>query len=176
MKKVFFVCFFIWMTASVKASDKPDINTIKLALEIGVESSKTTDSIYKVLIAYKSADPLIIAFTGTAEALKAKHAWNPYNKLRFIMKASKTMRKAVDGDPNNVDIRFMRFSIQHFTPVFLGYSKELDEDRKFLVQSVSKKQFGTFDSVMVQKVLKFLIDSQRCTPEELVILKKIQSS
>ncbi len=172
MKYILFLFLFVWMTGGVKASGTPDIKSIKLALELGVESSKTTDSIYKVLSAYQSADPLIIAFTGTAEALKAKHAWNPYNKLRFIMKASKTMRKAVDGDPSNVDIRFMRFSIQHFTPVFLGYSKELDEDRKFLVQSISKKQYGTFDNAMVQKVLTFLIDSQRCTPEELVILRK----
>src|SRR4051812_17303034 len=95
---------------------KEEIIDIKKAMIRAVESSSATDSLYSKLISKKSKNALIIAYVGTLEALKAKHSWNPYNKMKYVAQSRSTMKISVDKEPNNLEIRFMRFSIQHYTP------------------------------------------------------------
>ncbi len=148
-----------------------EIKEIKQAMIRAVESPATTDSLYMALTSKKSPNALVIAYIGTLEALKAKHSWNPYNKLKFVGQSQKTLQNAVEKEPHNIEIRFMRFSIQHFTPAFLGFSKELDLDRKEIVKLLKKKSFGLADATLISNIAKFMIDSKRCSPADLIVLK-----
>ena len=149
-----------------------EIKNIKEAMYRAVESSRVTDSLYSELISKKSKSPLLLAYVGTLEALKAKHAWNPYNKLKFVAQAQKTLKIAVDKESDNLEIRFMRFSIQHYTPIFLGYSKELDEDRKAITKRYRANSFGIADHLLIKSIAKFMIESKRCSPADVAILQK----
>lgn len=156
-------------------SDEPgsgEIRDIKQALYRSIESPAVTDSLYAALKAKRSGDGLMIAYTGTLEALKAKHSWNPYNKIKFVALSQKTMKRAVSRDPVNLEIRFMRFSIQHYTPSFLGFSKDLDEDRKVIAGQFRLKKFGLADAALVRNIAGFMISSERCSKDELVLFKK----
>ncbi|MEO8795190.1 MAG: hypothetical protein ABI390_06955, partial [Daejeonella sp.] len=148
-----------------------EIKEIKQAMIRAVESPKITDSLYMELTSKKSPTALVTAYIGTLEALKAKHSWNPYNKMKFVAQSQKTLQNAIEKDPHNIEIRFMRFSIQHFTPAFLGYSKELSIDRKEIVKLFKRKSFGVADSGLISNIAKFMIDSKRCSPADLAVLK-----
>lgn len=165
---LFFCCCF-----SLKANmaSSREIAEIKKALIKAVESSAITDSLYSKYQAKKGDNPMITACIGTIEALKAKHAWNPYNKMKYVAMANSTMKKAVEASSQNMEIRFMRFSIQHYTPAFLGYSKNLEEDRKALLSHYRNKTLGN-DPVLIRSIAQFIIDSKRCTPAEESLLKK----
>ena len=139
---------------------------------LAVESLQVTDSLYTQLSSRNSPSPLILAYTGTLEALKAKHSWNPYQKLKYVARSQKTLKKALKFEPNNLEIRFMRFSIQHYTPAFLGYSKELTEDRQAIIKQLGKKNFGYTDAAFRASIAKFMISSNRCTSEEVKLLRK----
>lgn len=149
-----------------------EIRNIKLAVHRAIESSSVTDSLYRVLKSRGTENPLIVGYIGTLEALKAKHSWNPYNKIRYVSLSQKTMKKAVDRDPNNLEIRFMRFTIQHNTPSFLGFSKDLEEDRKAIVRQFKNKKFGLADAPLIRNIAAFMIESDRCLKEELPVFKK----
>lgn len=157
----------------LKAEINPanEIAEIKKALIKAVESSKVTDSLYSKLQFKRGDNALMTACLGTVEALKAKHAWNPYHKMKYVAMANNTMQEAVEASSQNMEIRFMRFSIQHYTPAFLGYSKNLDEDRKAIVNHYRNKNVGN-DKILIKNIAKFIIDSNRCTPSEIAILKK----
>ncbi len=155
-----------------KPISKDEIQDIKKALIRAVESPVVTDSLYNKLISKKSKDALIIAYVGTLEALKAKHSWNPYNKIKYVAQSRSTMKISVDKEPDNLEIRFMRFSIQHYTPAFLGYSKELGEDRKAIVANFRSKTFGLADAALIQSIAGFMIKSKRCSASEILLLKK----
>lgn len=168
---IFILIFYSQNTfAEVKPAD--DIPAIKKAMVLAVEDARITDSLYLELSSKKAPSPLIIAYTGTLEALKAKHSWNPYQKVSYVARSQKTLQKAVNADPANLEIRFMRFSVQHFTPAFLGYSKELNEDRRMIIKKYSQKTFGKADQVLIKNIAGFMISSNRCTSEEIKILKK----
>lgn len=149
-----------------------EIKTIKQAMYRAIESSRVTDSLYRQLLARRTTAPLLIAYIGTLEALKAKHSWNPYNKLKFVALSQKTLKTAISREAENLEIRFMRFSIQHYTPSFLGYSKNLDEDRRMIVKQFRHRSFGVIDSALLHNIARFMIDSKRCTGDEVDLLKR----
>ncbi len=68
--------------------------------------------------------PILLAYTGAIDALKAKHAFNPFTKFSRVLSSLNTLERAVNREPNNLEIRFIRFSILHNLPGFLGYGKE----------------------------------------------------
>ncbi|WP_029287260.1 hypothetical protein [Pedobacter sp. R20-19] len=149
-----------------------EISVLKNDLVKAVEDAKLTDSLFVKLNKLSGKTALTTAYIGTLEALKAKHAWNPYSKIKYVKASQKAMQQAVNMDKENLEIRFMRFSIEHFTPSFLGFSKNLNFDRKQIVKHYQHDNFGNADQALIKNVAKFMIDSKRCTPEEVKILKK----
>lgn len=167
--------FLLLVTASNMASaqlSSGEIAALKINMVKAVENSKLTDSIYSQLIKLPNKTALVTAYVGTLEALKAKHSWNPYNKVKYVKVAQKTLQKAVNMDKENMEIRFMRFSIEHFTPSFLGLSKNLDVDKKEIIKHYQHNNFGIADKELIKNAAKFMIESNRCTINEIKILKK----
>ncbi|TDG34840.1 hypothetical protein EZJ43_16465 [Pedobacter changchengzhani] len=169
--KLFFITFLSAQVAFAQLSNN-QIATLKVNMVKAVEDSKLTDSLFLELSKLNHKSPLILGYIGTLEALKAKHAWNPYNKIKYVSRSLVTLQKAINLDGENMEIRFMRFSIEHFTPSFLGFSKDLDVDRKEIIKHYQNKNFGSANEELIKNIAKFMVDSNRCTAEELRILKK----
>ncbi|WP_421941327.1 hypothetical protein [Pedobacter sp.] len=173
-KRILFLLFsvlFVFKSAQGQLSGK-EITVLKSDMVKAVENSRLTDSLFSRLDRLPNKTALITGYLGTLEALKAKHAWNPYNKIKYVSRSLKTMKKAIAMDKENMEIRFMRFSIEHFTPSFLGFSKDLDVDRKEIVKHYQNHNFGLADETLVKNVAKFMVESKRCTAEEVKVLKK----
>jgi hypothetical protein len=160
--------------ASVSYDDlaQPNLQIIRKLLITCINSSRTTDSLYRNLGNIKNPTGLITGYMGTLEALKAKHAWNPYYKIKYLNDCEKTFKKAVINDPSNIEIRFMRFSVEHNVPGFLGYTKNLVTDRQEIIKQIDHKHYASADAALVKTIITFLIDSKRCTPAEHSILTK----
>ncbi|KQS35282.1 hypothetical protein ASG14_13925 [Pedobacter sp. Leaf194] len=174
MNKLPILLFLLFAFTNVcRAQLSPkEIARLKTDLVKAVDNAKLTDSLASKLEKLQNKTALVTAYTGTLEALRAKHTWNPYNKIKYVKVSMRTMQKAIDLDKENMEIRFMRFSIQHFTPSFLGFSKDLVVDRKEIVKHYQNNNFGIADKELIKNVAKFMIDSKRCTDQELKILKK----
>lgn len=166
---LFLFIFFCLVVHPLAAQDFPKI---KKSMVLAVDNEQITDSLFNKLSLLKSKDPLVWAYIATLEGLKAKHAWNPYSKLKYINQSSKLINIAVSAAPDNLEIRFMRFSLQHFTPAFLGFSKNLEEDKTIILRLFELKKFGHSEFDLVQNIAKFMIDSKRCTPSEVQFLKR----
>ena len=120
----------------------------------------------KVLMMKKSVDTLMTVlnevnvhaqaiyegYMGMAFMLKAKHAWNPYHKLKYFSIGKKLLESAANAQPNNIEIRYLRHTVQVNAPAFLGYRNNIYEDRLFLVENIN----DLTDSDLKQKILIFL--------------------
>jgi len=175
MKKLlFFIVFLCCLLAQVHAQPLTSIEYagIRKTIVQAVNNERITDSLLQKLKPFSEKNPLLMGYVGTLQALKSKHHWNPYSKLKYLQLATKTMNKAVAGAPMNLEIRFMRFSIQHYTPSFLGYSKQLAEDRQVLVKLYETQNFGTADAIFLKSIAQFMLESKRCTEAEKQLFKK----
>lgn len=155
------------------AMQQQDINGWRLELRRAIESKDVTDSLYNVLSNIKSKQPVVVAYIGALNGLKAKYSWNPYSKIKFINSAEDAFEQAVKNDPHNVEIRFLRFSVETNVPGFLHMDKNMDADKNEIVQQLQAKNYpdpGNKD--LTASIVKFLIDSGRCSESELQFLNK----
>ncbi len=72
------------------------------------------------------------------EILWAKHMGNPFSKLGQFKKGKKLLESVIIKYPDNIDLRFIRWSVQTHAPSFLNYSKDRLRDKEFLVHNLYK--------------------------------------
>ena len=137
-----------------------------------VDDSKTTDSLYKSLNLMPNKSPLISGYIATLQALQAKHSWNPYTKVKQVSNAEKTFGKAIIADPHNLELRFMRFSVEYHLPGFLHFSKNMDDDKQEIMTQLAKNQHATADKDLIIAVINFLLQTDTHTPAEKLDLNK----
>jgi hypothetical protein len=163
---LFAFAFFLWFNTGFAHADEPNLRHIRSLLVVCMNSSKTTDSLYKSLAAIRKPAGVITAYLATLSACKAKLSWNPYMKVKHLNNAEATYKTAVNNDPHNIEIRFLRFSVEHNVPGFLGFNKDLLTDRDEIITQLDKKNYGTGDKDLTIAIIKFLLNSKRCTPAQ----------
>lgn len=122
------------------------LNTVtsELALRdvrVKFHSSTNDESLCKKLITMlepynENNHPLYYGYRGCANMVMAKHVFNPITKLSYFKKGKKILENAIQHDKSNIELRFLRYSIQTNVPSFLGYNGNIKADRSFLQQSV----------------------------------------
>ncbi len=112
-------------------------------------------------------EPVLLAYYGVLNALKAKHVFNPFSKISYLRTALRNLDEAVKYGPYNLEVRFLRFSVLHNIPSFLGFSEKLQKDTNavFTLLTVEKK-YSDLDSETAINVIKFVIESKRLGAEQ----------
>lgn len=82
--------------------------------------------------AAKMPTALAQGYKGIAYLMMARQAWNPVSKWSYFNKGKHTLEKAIKADPNNTELRYLRFSVQTNLPSFLRYSGNIEEDEQFI--------------------------------------------
>jgi len=154
-------------------NDSPaDLKQLRQKVVLALNSGKITDSLYTALDKMSNKQPIYVAYQGILDGLKAKHSWNPYSKLKYLSTAEKVLKRAADADPHNIEIRFLRFSIEHNAPGFLGYNKNQVADRDEIIRQLNARNYGTANKPLTIQIIKFLLDSKQCTSAETETLHK----
>jgi hypothetical protein len=95
---------------------------------------------------------LQLAYFGAFNAIWAGHVFNPITKLKSFNKGKRYIEMAVKRDQGNVEIRFIRLSVQKNCPSFLGYSENLESDQQFV-----RTHMGSVGSVQLRKMMTELL-------------------
>jgi hypothetical protein len=73
-----------------------------------------------------------MGYLGGLQTIWANHVFNPINKLKTFKEGKINIEKAIKLDPDNVELRFIRLSIQKNAPSFLGYNSNINSDKEFI--------------------------------------------
>jgi hypothetical protein len=166
---IFLMCLV--QTVSAQIADQKN-KILRHQVMRAINSSKTTDSLYNVLAAMPNKSPLITGYTGTLQALKAKHHWNPYYKIKYVKDAQKTFAKAIAADPHNMEIRFLRFSVDYKLPKLLGYNKNMTADKDEIITQLIQKNYTADNKDLVITIINFLLEANTHTATEHAFLTK----
>ncbi|MCC5944135.1 MAG: hypothetical protein JJT94_04320 [Bernardetiaceae bacterium] len=129
------------------------------------ESEQATEHLGKILSETTDTKGLAKAYRAAYEALLAKHSLDPFFQFSQLQKANNLFFEAVREDSNCVELRFLRFSVQHRTPEFLGMSLQLTADRKHILAQLPI-QIDTVGKKTTIAIAEFVRDSKRCFPQE----------
>ncbi len=100
----------------------------------------------------KEKSPVYLAYLGGFQTIWANHVFNPISKLQSFKEGKNKIEQAISKEPDNVEIRFIRFSVQKNAPSFLGYSNNIIDDRNFII-----KNRDDVSSEVVQKNIEILL-------------------
>ena len=174
MRTTIFSLFILIFSFNAMAA-VPDLKKIREDYIASINDSEKAEVLCSQLQAIKNPDALIMAYLGSAQAIKAKHAWNPVNKMSFLKQGFNTINQAVAKDPNQLEVRFLRFSLQFYVPTFLGYSKNIDSDKDKIITLLQNQKNTNLnvDKKIIKDMVNFMIDSKKCDAQEIAILRKV---
>ena len=173
--KLFFLITILISSAKVFPSEpNPDSATmdfIRNEFYSAVEDENKTYALEKYIINkysdnYAEYSPVILAYYGAIQTLKAKHAFNPVSKLSHLISGLNRLEEAVAGSPDNLEIRFMRFSILDHVPTILGYSREMEADKDKICVLLLQKDFSSLGRKIQEGMAEYMLASDRLTDDE----------
>lgn len=168
-----FLSFLMIVSPFTTFSNDLSVTEMRKQFYLGVQNQDLTESFLKKISAIEKPTAIELAYQAAAQALMGKHVWNPVKKLNWLDLGSETMKKAVSMDPSNIEIRFLRFTWQHHLPGFLNRSTELEADKKVILAGLQSEK-ETQDPQLKKNVIRFLLESGRCSPAEERFLRQIK--
>jgi hypothetical protein len=129
---IFFSVFYFITALEVKADILDDIRENYSRMASNEELCKSAISNLK---STKDISATHLGYLGSLQTIWANHVLSPLKKLNTFKEGKKNIEQAIKNEPNNVELRFIRLSIQKNTPTFLGYQSNIQEDKKFIMNN-----------------------------------------
>jgi hypothetical protein len=135
-----------------------DLNLLRKEYFKAVDDENLTEQLLTQLSLIEAKTAILLGFEGSLLALKAKHSWNPVVKMNSLKKGKVQLDEAIFLEDDNLELRFLRFSLEYNLPSVLGMSSHLEEDKNKILLLVSGT-VKSIDSSVLRTVASFLIDA-----------------
>ncbi len=160
-----------------KPVDDSTLDFIRTSYYASVEDDNELEKLEDFITKEYSANisqypPIILAYYGGTIALKGKHAFWPFDKLSYLNSSMDILKLAIDKAPDNLEIRFIRFSILDNIPGILGYSEEREKDKDEIVHLLCEKNYSQLKESIQEGIVKYMVESGRLTANQIDLLKK----
>ncbi len=132
-------------------------------LVVATEHKPVLDSLLNILESIDKKTPTEESYCGICYGLCCNYDEGNWAKLKHVVKSKNYLNNAVERDPKNPELRFMRFMLEHFLPSFLGFNKHIPDDLKVVF---SNPTFIDENPRMKKLAIDFLLWTKRCTPEQ----------
>src|SRR5690606_17265537 len=159
---------------SVFAFSQPEVKALRQLFFEARDSEKKADELYDKVGDYQGNSAILIAYKAGAHALKAKYGFNPMSKLKHVKHSQQYFSEAVQRDPADLEIRFMRYAVEVQTPAMLGYSEHVEEDKALLLKGLLEYPASGFTPETGRIARDFLRQHCACSSSEKEFLQQMQ--
>ena len=159
------IVLFIGLTAIML---NLSISSVRKEYKATVLSKVKTELLYKKLQKVTKKDnKVLLAYKGAVTALIAKKQKGAKAKKEFFKQGVELLEYAVKSKPNNIEIRFIRLTVQQNAPKFLKYNKQIENDKKIIF-----KQLKVLKSAVLKKyITDYILQSEHFTDIEKSVIK-----
>lgn len=160
--KIFFLLTLISLGIFLPAQSLTK-SEMRLLYLRATEHKPALDSLFDFLDELNNPTPVQECYNGICYALYTQHDKSTWAKLRHVLKSKDMLNSSIARDPKDPELRFMRFSLEHFLPSFLGLNKHIPDDLKVIFDH---PHFIDESPDLKKKAIEFLLWTQRCTPQQ----------
>ncbi len=161
---------FIMVVASSQLAIADDaIELRKQFHECLIDQSKT-ERFHKRVMSIENPSATEVAYQAASKALMAKRTWNPIEKISYINKYGRLIDQAIKMEPNSIEIRFLRLSIDFYTPMILGRKDNVKKDKYYILEMLKEITKVNFDASFNRFILYFLKDKKIYSESELALV------
>lgn len=97
------------------------------------------DRLYEGLKKENGTHNLLYGYRGAIEMSFGKHESSLIKKGRYFSSGREILEETIAKDPTNIELIFLRYTIQYNVPSILGYKGNLEEDRAKLEHAVKTR-------------------------------------
>lgn len=153
MMKYITACLLVTL---LSAHSTPALEEVRTTYQKAASSEKSCKELIHLLNPYTEMNnTLLSGYKGSATMMMAKYVFSPVSKLNYFNKGKKILENAIEKDKKNVELRFLRYSIQTNIPFFLGYKGNIETDKNFLVASITKINDEALKTLVITYLKKY---------------------
>ncbi len=131
----------LWIFSIVSFfTNTPNYSLIRQTYQKAITSESHVSTLKNLTESFKNTDATAKAFFATSQAFEAKNATWVSTKVKYAKIAYSHLNQSVSLSPNNVEIRFLRFSFESNTPSILGMKAHIQEDKQFLLKNTKSTE------------------------------------
>jgi hypothetical protein len=123
---------FLFCTTSYCAVAQVTVNALRAEYPVASKDSLLCASLYTKTKMITPSNNTLLAYKGAIAASYANHIKQRDKKLYTFKEGRTSLEQAISNDSSNVEIRFLRLTIQSNCPKVLGYNKQITNDKNFI--------------------------------------------
>ncbi len=143
-----------------QTDEKQALLELRDSLPSAFGEEATCSKLYTKYNKVKSTDPLLNGYIGGLFIARSKHA-AIVDKPSAFRTGRGMLEEAISQKPDNVELKFLRLTIQINLPSFLGYDDNIDSDKKFVIEHYQKAPL-----VLRPRIINFVKESDAFTDDE----------
>ena len=159
--KILFSFFFLLFF-----SNNPNLAEIRKAYTTAATSEITALAFAEKLADVATDDKTLLAYKGASITMLSKFKKKVSEKISTFKEGSKLIELAVASEPNNIEIRLVRLSIQENVPGIVKYKMNIKEDAGFIL-----KHFKEQNNALKEYIRSFILHSKSFSTEEKLTFK-----
>jgi hypothetical protein len=107
---------------------------IRTAYRTALTNNNHVNTFESACKSHSQTDALAKAYYATSLALRARASIAPTTKLSLANQAEALLNAAANGQPQNLEIRFLRYSFEYGTPAFVNMKKNMQADKPMAIK------------------------------------------
>ena len=141
-------------------SDSKILTDLREGLQVAFHEKSTCLDLLDKYGTTKSTDPVTQGYIGALHIAHSRHA--PLtDKIKHFKTGRVQLENSIARKPDNLELIFLRLTIQSNLPGILGYSGNLVEDKQFV-----QNHYREGPPVLKKRIVTFVHKSDAFTPEE----------
>lgn len=147
IKYFFFYCLILFPFQFINSQE---IDKVREAYH----AVKDLKNIEDILNYEPKNNPIILAYQGAAETMKAQYVFSPIAKYRSFKNGSKKIEESIKNK-QTLENTYLRLLVQLNAPSFLGYKDSIKEDIQFFSDEIIlDKTDVKWKKIFVESILK----------------------
>jgi hypothetical protein len=141
-----------------------DLDALRYSYAKSNSSAANTAAFINVAEKQTGSDPVTLGYKAAAKIMEAKIA--KQNRKQLVKTGATNLESIIKANPNNIELRVIRLSVQENIPKIVGYRGSLKDDKAFILNNYSKQNIA-----MKNYVKRFAAQSKTITEAERATLK-----
>lgn len=151
----------------VNFAGNPDLTSIrKMYADVAKSESNAKEFSEKLSAVSSNDDKILVAYKAASILLDSKFEKRLRDKMDRFKEGAKLLEATIKNDPNNIEMRMIRLSIQENVPGITGYKKNIKEDKKYLTD-----HYGEQNATLKEYLKDFVLQSKSFSEKEKQFVK-----
>jgi len=151
----------------INFAGNPDLGTVrKLYSNVTKSESNQKEFSDKLADVSNSDDKTLVAYKAASILLLSKSEKKLQAKMDRFKEGVKLLESTIKSEPDNIEIRMIRLSIQENVPGITGYKKNIKEDKQFLTA-----HYAAQNSALKEYLKNFILQSKSFSEKEKQFVK-----